>query len=132
MVRLEPVRRSLIFALALSLAGLGPVPLSACAFFSSKVAECATPKTESRCNEMNMDGSGARVSAAPDMSCCFVLKSPVLESQYKPSSLSLKGAPAVLGDLMGDTVRVQPALPALVAQDLSPPPLQSLLCTFLI
>src|SRR5215472_10834737 len=68
----DTVRRSFIFVLALSLVGLGPVPLSACAIFSSKIAECATPQTKSRCDQMNMDESIPKVAAAPNASCCSV------------------------------------------------------------
>ena len=131
MVDLELVRRSLIFALALSLVGLGPVPLSACALLSSKLTECATPKTQSQCDQMNMDESGTQLVAASDTSCCFISKSPIPQLQYKASDLSLARVIAVL-DLMGVTPRVQRLAPVLIGQNLSPPALQSLLCTFLI
>jgi hypothetical protein len=131
MVDSELVRRSLIFALALSLVGLGPVPLSACALLSSKLAECATPKTQSRCDQMNMDESGKQLIAASDTSCCFISKAPIPQLQYKASDLSLAAPIAVL-DPTGDAPRIQFLLPVLTVQDLSPPSLQSLLCTFLI
>jgi hypothetical protein len=131
MVDLELVRRSLIFALALSLVGLGPVPLSACALLSSKLAECATPKTQSQCDQMNMDESGTQLVAASDTSCCFISKAPIPQLQYKVSELSLAAAIAVL-DSTGDTPRIQLLPPVLMVQNLSPPSLQSLLCTFLI
>lgn len=125
------MRRSLIFALALGLIGLGPVPLSVCALLTSKLAECATPKTESRCDQMNMDESGTQLVAASDTSCCIVSKAPVPKLQYKASNLSLAAPLAVLG-LTGDTPRVQRLPLVLIAQDVSPPSVQSLLCTFLI
>ena len=126
------VRRGLIIALALSLAGLGPVPLSACALFSSKLVECATPKTESRCDQMNMDESGAKFAAGPDTSCCYISNAPLPESQYVAPELSLTATPAVVSDATRDLPRLQGVRLADVAQNLSPPPLQSLLCTFLI
>ncbi len=132
MVYLGQMRRILIIAIVFSLAGLGPVPLSACALLSSRLAECTTPKTQSRCNEMNMDASGTRLIAAPDKSCCFVSNAPLPESQYKASDLSLAAALAVVPDSMGDAPRVQHTPFALPVPDLSPPELQSLLCTFLI
>lgn len=131
MVDLELVRRSLIFALALSLVGLGPVPLSACAVLSSKLAECATPKTQSRCDQMNMDESGTQLVTASGTSCCFISKAPIPQLQHKVSDLSLAAPIAVL-DPTGDTPRIQRLPPVLIVHDLSPPSLQSLLCTFLI
>jgi hypothetical protein len=131
MVDSELVRRSLIFALALSLAGLGAVPLSACALLSSKLAECATPKTQSRCDQMNMDESGTQLVTASDTSCCSISKAPVPQSQNKASEPSL-AAPIAVFDPTGDTRRIQHLLPVVIVRDLSPPSLQSLLCTFLI
>jgi hypothetical protein len=131
MIDSKLVRRSLIFTLALSLVGLGPVPLSACALLSSKLAECATPKTQSRCDQMNMDESGTQLVTALDTSCCSISKAPIPQLQYKASDLSLAAPIAVL-DSTGDTPRIQRLPPAVIVHDLSPPSLQSLLCTFLI
>jgi hypothetical protein len=131
MVDSRLVRRSLIFALALSLVGLGPVSLSACALRTSKLAECATPKTQSRCDQMNLDESGTQVVTASDTSCCSISNAPVPQSQNKASGLSLAAAIAVL-DPTGDTPNIQRLSPVLIVHDLSPPSLQSLLCTFLI
>ena len=125
------MRRSVIFALALSLVGLGPASLSACALLFSKPAECATPKTQSQCDQMNMDESGTQLAAASDSSCCFISKAPIPQLQFKVFDLSLAAPIAVL-DQTGDTPRIQRLLPVLTIQDLSPPALQSLLCTFLI
>jgi fermentation-respiration switch protein FrsA (DUF1100 family) len=125
------MRRSLIFALALSLVGLGPAPLSACALLSWKLAECATPQTQPQCDQMNMDESGTQLVAALDTSCCFISKAPIPQLQYKASDVSVAAPIAVL-DPTGDTRRIQRLLPVRIVQDLSPPTLQSLLCTFLI
>jgi hypothetical protein len=131
MVDLVLVRRSLIFALALGLVGVGPVPLSACALLSSKLAECATPKTQFQCAQMNMAERGTQLVAASDPSCCFISKAPIPQLQYQASDLSLAAPIAVL-DPTGDTPRMQLLPPVLVVQDHSPPALQSLLCIFLI
>lgn len=125
------VRRSFIFALALGLAAVGPVSFCECAPLSSKLPECATSKTQSRCNHMNMDESGTRLVAASDRSCCNVSKAPIPQSQYKESDFSM-AAPAAALDATAEVPRSQPFLPAQIVQDLSPPPLRSLLCTFLI
>jgi hypothetical protein len=129
-VKLVQVRRALIFGLALSLVGLGPVPLSACALVNSKLAECETPKTQSRCDQMKMDETGTQLVAASDTSCCFTSQAPV-PLQYKASDLSLAAPIAVLNPT-SDTPHVQRSVPSRIVQDLSPPSLQSLLCIFLI
>jgi hypothetical protein len=125
------VRRALIFALALSLVGLGAGPLSACALFSLKPAECATPKTQSRCDRMKMDETGTQLVTASDTSCCFVSKAPIPELQPKAPELSLSASIAVLNPT-ADTPHVQRLVPRRIVQDPSPPSLQSLLCIFLI
>jgi len=132
MVDSKLVRRSLIFVVALSLVGLSPVPLSACALLTSKLAECATPGTQPRCNQMNMNEIGTQLVAASDTSCCVVSPPPVSQLQYKASSLSL-AAPITVRDLTnGGTPRMQHLPLVLIVQDVSPPSVQSLLCTFLI
>ena len=126
------MRRSLIFALALSLPGLGPVPLSACAVFTSKMVECATPQTQSQCDQMNMDDGNAKVAAAPDGSCCSLSNAPVPATLQKASGLSVPATSIVLLDTVSNIPRANEQRRAEIEQALSPPPLQSLLCTFLI
>jgi len=127
-------RRLVILVLALSLAGLGPVPLSACALSSPHVAECATPASQSHCDHMNMDdGGGTKVTAAQDTSCCSLANAPVsTRGQKAPDRVSLAVSALVV-------LRASLNLPVLeqhkvveIEQDISPPPLQPLLCTFLI
>jgi len=125
------VRRMVIAALALSLIGLGPVPLSTCALLSSKLAECSTPQTQSPCDKMNTEEGGTHFVALPDSSCCFA-RAPLPVSRYEASGLSLPLATPAAFSPIGDAPRRQNAHPALINQDLSPPALQSLLCTFLI
>jgi len=95
------------------------------------MTECATPKTESRCDQMKMDESGSQLVAASDTSCCVVSKAPIPQLQSKASGLSIAARPAVL-DPTGGTPLIQQLPPVLNVQDLSPPSVQSLLCTFLI
>ena len=128
------VRRAAIFVLAVTLIGLGPVPLSACALSSAKPAECATPATQSHCDGMKMADDGrTKVAALPNSSCCGFSNAPVLTRGQK--------TPEQAG-LYASSIPVMPAIPELptleestVAEieiDTSPPHLQSLLCTFLI
>src|SRR6266705_4384030 len=125
------MRRILSVVIVLGLAGLGPVPLSACALLKSKLAECATPKTQSQCDQMNMEETDTQLVPASDTSCCFISKAPVPQLQYNASDLS-PAAPIAVLDATGDTPRIQRLLPVLIVKDLSPPSLQSLLCIFLI
>ncbi|HXJ05058.1 MAG TPA: hypothetical protein VNH65_08170 [Candidatus Acidoferrum sp.] len=125
------MRRSLILVLALSLLELGPVPLSACALVSSKLAECATPQTQDQCDKMDMDESGTHFAATPDTSCCL-LKAPLPVSQYKSSDLSFPATLEVASAPIGIAPLVHNIYPAVSIQDISPPGRQSLLCTFLI
>jgi len=80
---------------------------------------------------MNMAESGIQLVAASDTSCCIVSRAPIPQFQSKATDLSLAARIEVL-DPTGDTPCIQPLPPALIVQDVSPPPLQSLLCTFLI
>jgi hypothetical protein len=80
---------------------------------------------------MSMDESGTQLVAASDTSCCASSKEPIPQLQYKAADLSLARVIAIL-DLAGVTAYVQRLAPALIGQNLSPPSLQSLLCTFLI
>jgi len=125
------VRRALIFGLALSLVGLGPVPLSACALLNLKPAECATPKTQSQCDQMKMDETGTQLVAASDVSCCLVSRAPIQQSQQKGPGFSL-AVPIAVSDPTSDTPRIHHLSPVHIVPDPSPPSLQPLLCTFLI
>jgi hypothetical protein len=105
--------------------------VSACALFSSKLADCSAPKTESRCDKMNMGDDGPPVVIALDQSCCFVSQAPLSESRFEASALSLV-TPLAVSVPTETAPRVHQMPSVLLLQDLSPPPLQSLLCTFLI
>jgi hypothetical protein len=128
------MRRTFTLALALSLAGLGPVPLSACALVFFQLAECETPSAQSLCEQMDMHQSGSQLDSVPDTSCCHIAKAPLPESQFEASDLTLLPAPtsAVALDLVAESASAEKEHLADVVQDISPPPLQPLLCTFLI
>ena len=128
------VRRAAIFVLIVTLVGLGPVPLSACALSSSKLAECATPATESHCDRMNMnDGSGTKVAALPNGSCCSFSNAPVsTRGQKAPEQVSLPAARILSASVISPLPRVERVRATEIETDTSPPSLQPLLCTFLI
>jgi hypothetical protein len=114
------------------MAGLGPVPLSACAIFSSKMAECATPQTQSQCDQMNMDEGITEVAAAPNGSCCSLTNAPVPATRHKAFEFSVATGPIVVLDAASKVPHTKHQRPVQIEHTLSPPPLQALLCTFLI
>lgn len=126
------MRRLLLVALALNLTGLGPTPLSVCALFSSKAAECAKPETKSECDQMDMSSGAAKISSAPKTSCCDLSRAPIPETQQNASAVGL----ATVADLATDAIELAPPahqkISSLTEQDISPPQIRSFLCTFLI
>ena len=125
------VRRALIFALGLSMAGLGLVPLSACGIFTSRLGECATPETQARCDQMNAEEGTTQLAAAPDASCCSLSNAPVPAVQ-KASEFSAAASLVVVLEISQELPRSVEQRPTQLEQAFSPPGLQSFLCTFLI
>src|SRR5690242_17919979 len=125
------MRRLLTLALSLSLTGVGPLPLSLCAIFSSKLAECATPKTPSPCDTMNMGDNSTRL-LAPNAPCCNLDQAPTAARQRQFSQPSLATSAVLIVSSARMLPRIEGTWPTDIEQYLSPPPLQSLLCTFLI
>jgi hypothetical protein len=125
------MRRPLIFALIFSLVWLGAMPLSECALLTSKLAECATPQTQSQCDNMNMDESHAPILKASDRSCCILSGAPIPQPFHKTVELSSESVTAGLGVPI-DSFRLRPLPASPAVQNPSPPSFQSLHCTFLI
>ncbi len=128
------MRRILSFVVALGLAGLGPVPVSACALVSSQPGECAAPQTDTQCERMGMNqGEGPSVEVSPESkTCCAISEAPLPEAQTWTGSFAVAAAPALAASVVVATQPLESAWSADIALDSSPPPLQSLLCTFLI
>ena len=133
-VKLMKMRRILSLLIALGLAGLGPLPVSACALVYSQPSECVTPQTEANCGRMEMEQAQkppVSVSAA-SKSCCVISQAPLPEAQAWVGSFSVAAVPAVASSLVVAAQPFESPWSRDVKQDLSPPPSQSLLCTFLI
>jgi hypothetical protein len=132
LVNYRSMRRLFILVMAVTLGGLGQVPLSASALFSSNRIGCGSPKLRLHCDEMNMDTSGPQLAASEDTSCCFVSSPPIHESTFvvSASSFAVAHAPTVLS--VGDAPPVWTVPPDILWHDFSPPSSQSRLCTFLI
>jgi hypothetical protein len=124
------MRRVLILGLALSVVTAGLVPLSACALFSSKIAECAEVTAQSPCDQMYHHSAGAQFSRGSDKSCCVTSQAPIPELQFKGVEAGPSVAMAVPYTLA--IQRPRPYSTLLVFENPSPPCLQSFLCTFLI
>lgn len=128
------MRRILSVLVALGLAGLGPLPVSACALLYSLPSECATPQTEAQCERMGMtqaEKPPVTVSAA-SKTCCSLSEAPLPEVQTWSGDLSVATPPAAVSAVIAVTAAIESERtfdPLLV---LSSPPLQPLLCTFLI
>jgi hypothetical protein len=126
----KSMRRALILGLALTLIAAGLVPLSPCALFSSKMAECAEVKVQSPCEQMHPHSAGALISRGSDKSCCFTSQAPLPELQFERIAVG-PGVPiAVSHDTLALPSTRTYSAPLLVEAS-SPPSFQSLLCTFL-
>jgi len=126
------MKRLLAITVAVALFGLGPVPLSLCAQLSSKAAECASPATESPCDRMEMAGDAVKMRSTPNTSCCDLSRAPVSERQQKASEIGLTAISQIVSDATGMVHVINQEISSRGEQDISPPRLQSILCTFLI
>jgi hypothetical protein len=81
---------------------------------------------------MNMDEGITKVAAASSSSCCSLSNAPVPTTRQKASDFSAAVAPIAVLGIAWKLPRTKEQRPAEIEQDFSPPPLQSLLCTFLI
>src|SRR5713101_3502331 len=126
------MRRILSFLVALGLAGLGPLPVSACALVYSQPSECATPQTETRCERMGMDQAEGPSVSPSSKTCCVLSKAPLPDAQTRTGDLSVADAPTTVSNIILATPASERTLPLDLLPDLSPPPLLPLLCTLLI
>ena len=126
------VRRMFIFAMALSLAGSLPLPLVACIPAFSRSAPSATPENQSDCDHMNMNEQRTELTSSSSSSCCITsnasLPDAVIQSHYSTAP----AAPLVAVRLRHTTITIGRTTLIGLVQYLSPPPFQSVLCTFLI
>src|ERR1700745_2847913 len=128
------MRKILSLLVSLGLAGLGCLPVSACAAIHSQASECATPQTKAECEHMGMDhGEEPPVSVSNSgKTCCGVSDAPAPEAQTWAGSFAVAALAASTSSAVVTTQPVGRAWSPQIAKDSSPPPLQSLLCTFLI
>jgi hypothetical protein len=126
------MRKIFACALALGLTLLACCPLSLCAVSSSMSDHCASMEPQSPCAGMSMDVHTAQAMGAADTSCCAISQVPLPESKSELSRATVqKMATTTLMVSIGLAYSENDVF-ADVSQDLSPPSLQSFLCTFLI
>lgn len=122
----------LTYALIVGLMISAPGPMSLCALASHLVTECASPQTQSECDRMDMGTESTPSVTAPAASCCVASRAPLPEVKNELSG------PTGESDLAAVTIRAAELISfetknhSAVPLDVSPPPLQPLLCTFLI
>ena len=126
------VNRLLICVLVLGLILLGPTPASLCALASSLVSECASPETQTQCDQMDMGTPTSPVLTAHTASCCTMSHPPLPETKSAPSGVASQQEPTSISLLAIEVVNSEHDPFVDIQQDCSPPPLQSLLCIFLI
>gem|GEM_PF-2021263 len=131
-VDLKKMRRILSFFIALGLVGLGPLPLSACALIYSQPSECATPQTETHCDQMGMDQAERPSVSAASKTCCAISEAPLPEAQSNAGNLPATAGSALDSSATPEVVRLANTRLLDAHHDFSSPPLQPLLCTFLI
>ena len=126
------MKRLLIYALVLGLAVTGLNPFSLCALFSSTAGDCASMETQSQCDKMDMGEHAAQSITPRSPSCCVVSQAPLPESKTEASKTTVKLELAAALAPVINVENPENVHPLNVPQELSPPPLRSLLCTFLI
>lgn len=128
------MRRFLSSLIAFGLAGLTSVPVSACALVHSHTGECATPQTKMACEHMAMEQEQEASTAVSNgsKSCCGISRAPFAEAQTWAGSFAVAAVPPVASGIILTKQPFQSARSLDIAVDSSPPPLQSLLCSFLI
>jgi|SRR5438105_6838950 len=128
------MRRILSLFVALGLAGFEPLPVSACALLHSQTHECATQPTMTDCENMGMEQGekpAVTVSNAGN-GCCAISNAPSPEARTWAGSFSVVTGPAPVSGTIISTQPFESKSSFALGKDPFPPPLQPLLCTFLI
>ena len=126
------MRRMFSFVLAVMLAGLGVVPVSAFSFLSPDRIGCTSLKMSLHCDGMDMGDEGARMAAPEKATCCFISGLPSQQSPFVVSAPVVAPAPTATPVPARSISRVR-AIPAeILSHDFSPPASPSRLSVFLI
>ena len=129
------MRRAIIFAIVVSMAALATTPVPACELFSSQVAECKAAHTQMQCDgmdmQMNVHDDVPHLSSCQN-TCCIISQVLRPEAQNKSDETFVLIA-RVSADAGANTLFIlKESIPVFQWEQISPPRMQSLLCTFLI
>lgn len=120
-----------IFALALGVATLGPLPLPACATLAGDSGDCC-PVRQSGNGKAGETHAACQLASVLDPSCCRVSEAPQPRPQ-SPESAPTVSAPSVApNSTFAISIPQGVELIASVSPNYSPPDHQSLLCVFLL
>lgn len=126
------MKKFLTSALVFGFVVAGLNPLSFCALVSSALGDCGSAETQSQCDKMDMGEHPAPTVAPRSNFCCAISQAPLSESKTEVSKTTVKLELAAAMTSATDVVHSEKVSPHSVPQELSPPSLRSLLCTFLI
>jgi hypothetical protein len=128
----DTVRRILICALALGLLMLCPGQLPLCSIFSSSMGDCATRTAGTLCDMTDMPSSPPAAIASQSQSCCTIAHAPLPEPRVRVLKVSVDLKLGVSPSPNAGAAKASDIASVPVFVDFSPPPSQSLLCSFLI
>lgn len=126
------MKRLFICVLVIGLIIVGPSPLSICALLSSAVSDCVSPETRSQCDKMDMGDHPTPTVTSLSNYCCAISQAPLPESKTQVSKTTVKLELVLALTSATDVEKSERVRTRNLFQELSPPPLRSLLCTFLI
>ena len=126
------MKKFLMSALVFGLVVVNPSPLSLCALVSSALGNCGSAETRPQCDKMDMGERTAATVTSRTNPCCAISQAPLPESKTEMSKTTVKLELAVALASATDAAKSEHVRTSSVPQELSPHPLRSLLCTFLI
>lgn len=129
---IEAVKKFLITALVLGLVVACPNPLSLCALPFSAPGDSGSAETRSHCDKMDMGEHSGQTVTSRSNSCCAVSQAPLPKPKTELSKTTVKLELAVALTPATNVVNSERVRARSVPHEASPPPLRSLLCTFLI
>ena len=106
--------------------------MSLCALASSLVADCEAMDKPSPCDQMDMPTHTSETWKVSTISCCAMSQAPLSEAKHELSSPGPEQELATVSILSAEVTHAERQDFTDGLRDPSPPPQQSLLCTFLL
>ena len=126
------MKRLFSWSIALGLILVGPSPVSLCALASSLAADCESMEKASPCDQMEKPTHPSQTWKVSTTSCCALSQAPLPEGKNELANPSPEQELGTVAILSAEAFRFHCAIVNDVLRDPSPPPLRSLLCTFLL